>query len=566
MDSDEEDTIVVIENSQFHNYTSLIDSLYRMNGIHRILELLFKFSRDRQTRYNIMRKNIVTNFILPLILFKLEKTSLINTFSNKSTVDCVRLRIVYGLCKYLFRVPCDLTQFSLLQCDEKSFSLKLFDFDAHDFNFILTSFYHSIISTYYRRFSNKYQWRHKDYTENPLFDPNIILFYIDVHPLLIEIEKKIVTLYGKHVEDNMLNVQIRESDNALEQDLFSKLGDPNSQQYRIILFTPTELKRGLDIDTMKNLSLDNVFYTTSILRESSTNHFFHSRLAGQFCDEIGADNWYKELYFETTNFQNIDKLAIRRRVIIGDCHLLTGEDLLNMMKWLIFYKDRIKEIILIGSVHILPVIQNGQPFLDLLLKINTRQVRSLLGSRETTSSDFKNMIEREWSQMNWVKRDKKRESQIRRYEFLNDPTREERCSVLYHMRGLDDMEDFFHQFFQHINISIIHLYQEKKKIEFNLGKKSLFKITDLKLDNLLHYKKSIIKEKEEFFVISHSLVKSLNKNQLNLIFSTLDKLIILGKEKDEEVEKKLKDIIDEITTIFESDTRPNLRYTYSSTM
>ncbi len=565
LDSDT-DEAKIIESSQFQSYSKLIDSLYRLNGITQVLELLFKYSRNRESRYTIMRRNIVSNFILPLLLYKLEKTAILNTLSNKSTVDCVRLRIVYGICKYLFRVPCDLKEFSLLQCDEKKPGGKLFDFDSYDFNFILTSFYHCVISKYYEKFSNLYQWRYKENNEAVITDPNTVLFYIDVHPLLIGIEKKITEFYQRHISDTLLDVRIYDSSDIDSDDVNSNLFDSenNDQQYRIILFTPDELKKSSDIQMIKNMTLDKEFYHKSIIRESSTNHFFLSRMAKPFFEEIGDQNWYQELYFETIHFQNMNPIAARKRVIITDCHLLTGEELLNMLKWLTHYKSVIKQVILIGSVYILPFIQNGQPFLDFLLQINSRQVHGLIGKKEHASNEFKYLMDNHWSQIMWTMSEKKRDWQLQKFE--NMPTSN---SVLLHMDDVDGMIDFFGHAYPQKHISVIHLYDEKHKIQFQLSKKSMIHVTDIKIDNLLNYKRSIMKENDEFFLIPYSIIKHMYKNQLNLLFTTLPKLIIIGKqqEKDEHgaYNTYIGDILGEIVDRFSNDPRPNMRYTYCST-
>lgn len=563
---------LLLDNKLFQHYTILIDSLYVNNGIHAILELLFKYTRNPKERYQVIRKNVITRFILPLLLFKLEKIAIINTLNSKSTVDCVRIRVIYGMCKYLFRVPCGITSFNLAQEDTKSFGPRLFEFDTDDFNHILTVFYYGVITKSYIHWGNKYQWRHKDYKEEvELNDDSSALFYIDVHPTLIAIEKRISTLYRKFIETPCIDIQVRESHNLLENGLFNPL-DQN-QQIRVAIFTPIELKQQLDITTMKRFAFDAEFYNTSIIRESSTNHFFISRLANSFCDEIGDENWYHELYFETTHFQNINDRAIRKRVIIADSHLLTGEDLLNMLKWIMFHKERIKEVILVGCVAILPCIQNGQPFMDLTFKINRRQVFGIIGRKDAAADDFKRMVEHEWSQFKWTqeRKEKKNYSLRERHDFLIDPSRLSKCSVLYHMESMGDLQDFFTSIYPDEGISLINLYEEKQKIVFNLGKKSLIKVTDVKLDNLLQHKKSLVDQKLEFFITSCDLVTYMSKSQLNLIFSTLDKLIILGKfdsyneENNQSKYKKVKDIMGLVTTRFMTDNRPNMRYTYDST-
>ena len=239
--------------------------------------------------------------------------------------------------------------------------------------------------------------------------------------------------------------------------------------------------------------------------------------------------------------------------------------MLNMLKWLLYYKSVIREIILIGTLHIMPFIQNGQPFLDLAFKVNTPQVRRLIGKRESASDEFSRMVEREWSQFKWSRLPSERDSLKRRHEFLTDPTRDERCSVLYHLEEMEDLEDFFHILYQYRNISLIHLYEARQRLVFGLGKKSLIKVIDVSLDNMLQHKKSMVEEKEEFFIISYELIEYMNKSQLNLIFSTLDRLIILGKEK-KKAEKGVVDILEVVTRRFSTDVRPNLRYTYNSTL
>ncbi len=583
MNTDEDNMAIgpILDSKIFQHYSVLIDSLYVNNGIHALVELLFKYSRDPKERYQRMRKNMITRFILPLLLFRLEKMAIVNTLNSKSTVDCVRIRAIYIMCKYLFRVPCNITTFNLAQDDTKSFGAKLFDFDVDDFNHILTVFYYGIITKSYTNWGNIYQWRHKDYQENvEITEENAPIFYIDVHSTLIAIERKISILYRKFIEKPCVDIQIRESHDLMEGGLFNQLDE--NQQYRMAIFTATELKRNDDIKVMKDLALEVKFYNTSIIRENSMNHFFISRLAKPFCDEIGQENWYHELYFETTHFQYINERAIRRRVIIADAHLLTCEDLLNMMKWLLFHREKIKEVILVGSIHILPFVQNGQPFMDLAFKINKKQVFGLIGRKDFASDEFKRMVDYEWSQFKWVREKEKKNYELRsRHDFLTDPTRKEKCSVLYHMEEMSDLIDFFNSFFPDLNISLINIYEEKKKILFNLDKKSLLKVTDLKLDNILQHKKSLVDQKQEFFITSCDMITVMSKSQLNLIFSTLDRLIILGKfdKYNEENKKrsssssstgngykKIVDILDLVTTRFITDNRPNMRYTYESTL
>ena len=569
MDLDDDDNITtgpLLESKLFQHYTLLIDSLYINNGIHAILELLFKYSRNPKERYQLMRKNVILRFILPLLLHRLEKMSIVNTLNSKSTVDCVRIRTIYGMCKYLFRVPCGITSFNLAQDDTKCFGAKLFDFDVDDFNHILTVFYYGIITKSYNNWGNTYQWRHRDHgVVVEIHVESSPIFFIDVHPTLISIERRISVLYKKYIETPVVDIQIRESHNLKEGRLFNEYDE--NQQFRVAVFTPSELKKNLDITVMKDLALEASFYNTSIIRESSVNHFFISRLSSPFYHEIGEENWYQELYFETTHFHYVHERAVRKRVIIADAHLLTGEDMLNMLKWLLFHKEKIKEVILMGSVHILPCIQNGQPFMDLAFKINKKQVFGIIGKKEIASDQFRQMVEYDWSQFKWTKETKKKNYSLReRHDFLVDPSRTSKCSVLYHMENMDDLIDFFSSIYPDESISLINLYEEKRKIVFNLGKKSLIKVTDVKLDNLLQHKKSLVDQKQEIFITSCELVTYMSKSQLNLIFSTLDRLIILGKFDTTHTEyKKVKDIIELVTTRFTTDNRPNMRYTYDST-
>jgi len=122
-------------------------------------------------------------------------------------------------------------------------------------------------------------------------------------------------------------------------------------------------------------------------------------------------------------------------------------------------------------------------------------------------------------------------------------------------------------FYDTSTVNLLHICTTKHGLTFNIGKRSVLRITDIKLDHLLNYKRSILENRKEIFVIDYNILYQATKNELHLLFYALDSLIVVGRGSGDELNKnKNTPISDQIIDIYNSRKRPNLRYTALSIM
>jgi hypothetical protein len=547
----------VIEASLFVRYRRLIDCCLLEGGIGRLLDSLYHKQRSLAERSVVLRHRLLMRFLLPLLVTHLEQHVTRQSAQGRSTLECLTLRTIYLAYAALFRpggnkaALADLAeqQFALGQEDDARPAVQhLFEFDLVDFNLALSTLHQCLQQDEPPPWRAQYKWRARPQWDTAELLPKTVLFYVETQPALLEMETKINTHYDRHLFETLLSVQLCESHEVLGPQAVALFSEhEEEQQYRMVLFDPLELRQNRDLEFMRELALADL-YATALVRESSTNHFFRDRLARAFLGELEHDQWYRELYFETAQFRVVDRAAVQRTVIVADAHLLTSNDLLGLLRWLTFHRATIKRVVMVGSADLAPLSQNGQPFIDLLLRVDAPRVR-----RQAFADDRRDRLMAgllgQWTLHRWPQEKDDRARIARRHDWSQTP-------ALYVLQEdtMEELEDLFYLLQRYRRFTLHQLYKGDRPTQLVPRKKSLLRVVPLELDTLMQHHR-VTPDEEAFVILWRDLLR-LQRNALTLLLSTLERLIILGCPEQDPKQA--------LQAHVARDKRPTLRYTQSS--
>lgn len=549
----------VIEAAHFVQYRRLIDWCLAMKGnIGLLLDALYHKQRSLQERCVVVRRRLLVRFLLPMLVAHLEQHVTRTSQQGRSTLECLTVRTIYLAYATLFRASgnkaamqdADQQQFQLRQEDDARPAVKhLFEFDLVDFNLALSAL-HQLLSDGTQPWRSQYKWRAR--IQWDALALKTTLFYVETQPALLELERKINAHYDRHLFETLLSVQLRESPDAAAasgEPLFNE--NEEEQQYRLVLFDPLELRQDKDLVFMRELALSDL-YATALVRESSTNQFFKHRLTNAFLGELEHDQWYQELYFETAQFSAVDRRAVQRRVIIADAHLLTSNDLLGALRWLTFHRATIKQVVFCGSTDLCPLSQNGQPFIDLALRVDPQCVKRRAYDEARRDRIFNDLLDA-WHLHQWPCEKDERARFTRHHDWSRTP-------ALYVLQeaepdaAMQELEDLFYllQRYQRFTLQLLH--RETKPPPLKPRKKSLLRVAPLELDKLMQHHRVTVED--EVFVVQWVDLLRFPRNALTMLLCTLERLVVLGCGEADPRQALLTQVA--------RDKRPTLRYTQSS--
>lgn len=550
----EDEEAMVVQAHLFEQYRRLVDWCLLEGNAGRLLDALYLKQRALAERCVVVRRRLLLRFLLPLLVSHLEQHVTRASQQGRSTLECLTVRTVYLAYAALFRPggnktalqDADQQVFLLRQEDDtRAASQRLFEFDLVDFNLALSAL-HQQLSDGTQPWRSQYRWRARPHWDEVALTPKTPLFYVEMQPALLELESKIQAHYDRHLYETMLPVRLCESHELAA--LFDER-EPE-QQYRLVLFDPLELRHNKDLEFMRELALSDL-YGTALLRESSTNQFFRNRLTQAFLGELEHEQWHQELYFETAQFAAVDKRAVQRRVIVADAHLLTSNDLLGAMRWLTYHRATIKQVVLCGSTDLCPLSQNGQPFIDLALRVDPERVRRSAFDEARRGRLLGELLDA-WKWHAWPREKDERARFARHHDWSQTP-------AIYVLGGeaddaMEELEQLFYALQRYRRFTLPLLYKGAVPTALKPRKKSLLRVVPLELDALMQHHR--VTAEDEVFVVQWTDLLRFSRNALTLLLCSLERLIVLGCP-----EKEPKQTLQEQMA---RDKRPTLRYTQSS--
>lgn len=501
------------------------------------------------------------------VIQRVEGQALAKTTTNKSTLDALSLSSIYF--HYLAltstatvrpSIPAD-TVFNMEtgSIGEDSDSEDTMEVDPWassltDFGHFLVYFCAHIENT------QPEQWLIKRQQSPP--KAKSVLFFIAPRPALFLIDKD----NARHYEEYLLGkefVRLRfhgsEPVHPLtwqREWLEFKESCPDKQQYEFVLFTPLELMHNEDLACLLPMFMADIF-NTSILRESS-DVFFVKRLvhyysANHHNNEISLSLFHKNHCFKSAHFHTIPSDAVKETVIVPQCHTFSLHGMQQLLRWCYFHRETVKRVVFLGSPFILPCLEHGAAFLDLLRAASPQQIKPLLYQKETRSDEFAGMLKKFWRAP--------KNTSLEQEQVL----REGGCRVLFLMKN----EGVFMRAFDYtIQRQIYCLTNRadgtsplatllKNRVE-NAKPKPDFNVLSITLDNLCLYNCLPLYTANDVFVIDKKTLFALEKNHLLYLFMLLEKLYVI-----EDSAKPIKgDFLQAMCDNFRERTKPNLRYSY----
>lgn len=545
----------------------------------RLAELIHLFYSRYHRRFSghaaLLRERLMEHVLLPLLCEKMERHADACSTWFRATIESVRPSALYHIYQWLFvafagkmsdNLDADVV-FSLDNDDddERCDDSVLFKFDLADFRRLLRALDRLVTRQHQQQQRTTYRWIPAPKCPRSGFDQETPLFYIENQPVLTALERKTAALWRTEVIEKALSVEVigANNDPTATTTMFNEHDE--RQQFRLIAFSPLQLRRCEDIALMHEQVYDDQL-DTAILREASTNHFFRERLARGFESEVTPENWHHELYFESTHFEQIDKRAQRRTVIVADCHLLGAEDMNRLLKWLVFHRQTVRRVLLIGSFDMLPYAQNGQPFLDLMLTSEPRHTQRYLCAHQTRLADFRELL---FDESQWV---------VRPHTTHRSAKDDLGCGAvigtIYHVDGggkellamLERAPDFQSQRVLRLRQLVrLDRYGDKRpKQRIALEDETVFPLQskkqrqriliepDMNVDALTRHGSGSANGLD-VFIVTHAMLAFFSKNQLNLLFSALTALVLVGGDAER--------VRESIVDVFASSSMANRRLT-----
>jgi hypothetical protein len=280
------------------------------------------------------------------------------------------------------------------------------------------------------------------------------------------------------------------------------------------------------------------------------------------------------------------------------------------MKWFILNHKIIKRIIMIGSVDILNPTNYSQSFIDLLRNIDKQKINSFIYNKQRIENDFYSLISKEWKILNY--NDKKDEIDRNKHFYDLYQSSIDNCSFIFNIKNINHLMNLtssilYNNPIRECKLIFNCLYlgnnNQKKYIKNNnndnrddnnnntlysyLNNQLSIKfknnhhlaIQSTDINYLYQYDiiSNILNHSSCYFIISHKTLLNIKKNLLNILFSTLNHLIIINQEEEEEINEEKReenltknnikyngDITKFIDDIYNSDKRFNVRNTLNS--
>lgn len=512
------------------------------------------------------------------IIQRVEEQTRHKTTTNKSTLDALSLAAIYyqylaftsGSAEARLTLPPD----AIFNLETGQYGLGDDDSDSDDttmdvvvdpwacslvdFGHFLAHFCEHVEST------RPEKWLVKTQVSPLITKSSSVLFFIAPKPALLELERQNATHYHQFLEGResvSLRFHGREPVHPLtwqREWLEFKETSPDSQQYQFLLFTPLELMHNEDLACMLPLFMADIF-NTSILRESN-DVFFVKRLVHYYSahhtSDISLTLFHKNHCYKSAHFHTIPSDAVKETVLVPQCHTFSLHAMQQLLKWCYFHRETVKRVVFIGSPFILPCLEHGAAFLDLLRAAAPLQIKPLLYAKETRSEEFSAMVKKFWRAPKNTSAEQER------------VLKEGGCRVLFLMKN----DAFFVRALTENSAVVerqIYCLTERSDGESPLTQviknrvsamkpTPEFNVLSITLDNLCLYNCLPAYTASDVFVIGKKTLFALEKNHLLYLFMLLEKIYVI-----DDVDKPVKgDFLQAVCDNFQERKRPNLRYSY----
>ena len=542
------------------------------------IHLFYRRCHQRfRLRCRLLRERLLEHLLLPLLCEKIEHHAMTAGLEYRGTIERVTPNLIHHVYQCLFGSSSSVESLdpgfvvSLAEEEEEEEEddddSVLFRFDLADFTRLLRLLHRFIASG-----KSLQKMQHKwilptttTATTTTQVDRYTAVFYIETQPTLLALERQTATLWRTHVIEAALSVELVGL--ADQPTMFNEYDE--RQQFRLMAFTPLRLRQCDDIAVMSRLVYDDAVNTV-ILREASTNHLFRERLARGFARDVTPQTWSRELYFESAHFELMDKRALKRTVIVADCHLLGADDMHKLLRWLVLNRETVRRVLLVGSFDMLPYAQNGQPFLDLALASEPRTVDRYLFAAEARLDDFRELL---FAEDQWAIR-----AHTTHRSAVDDGGLA--TGILYQVDGgtkeLLEMLEHAPDFRSSPQLRLHQLVRKDRWAGGGKPPKQRLAIEELPLQSKKQKQRILVENDmsidaltrhvpargtgHDVFVVTRKMLSLFNKNQLNLVFSALSTLVLVGGPTADEGTA----LRESIVAIFAKDHSPNLRRTSNS--
>ncbi len=465
-----------------------------------------------------------------------------------------------------------------------------------------------------------------------LYEP--ILFYV-VHTEELELETKIDKIIDKGGLFKHNNYEIIEYENKTNDDNINRTNEQEYIDYlvkhclniieevptyekkiakmipsfKFVIMNINDLSNNVDLNIINSILTDR-FYSTSVIVKSSNKlritiieKFFKDQQQQQ--DSIDDDDddddgvMFKDKEMDSKfcyTLRDCDKIPKSRlETIIIDCsHIYGIREMYNIFDFIIskmstdkLNKDRlIKQIVFIGSIHILPTNGYGQPFVDILNNIEPNRIQTLLFNRnrkQEYNNIFCTMLN-QWTVFN-IKFMRKNAASLmstkvplnRKFLIEIDMKKDIMLSkkisnyidIFKKICKLEERKISSIQQQQHIKIYRLYRYflPKRKRSDYDNDKEynnRSISVIPLNLSDLLQYTTKSLRNHEHqlyFYMINLSVLVKCTNNELNILFSQIQRpLMVIKDDKSNDINaKNLKECINHS---FTSKRRSIIRDTY----
>lgn len=313
--------------------------------------------------------------------------------------------------------------------------------------------------------------------------------------------------------------------------------------FRLSLFplSVREIKEERDLSIAYEMLYENIFQTCLILptsaestRERLTEGFNVRRERG----EMGGLT-LKKFQMRLHNCQTLSMKTGTppSLLILIDAHLFSLREFRQLQQWIEKRQSHVKRLVIMGSIDMLPLLDNGQPFLDLIQCKEASLIKNRVYQyslfKEETDRLIEGMIERREilfiHQYNNV------------IDFLTPLLQDSSSVILYHFLSEFDFKSASK------NQSDLERLRESLTTGY-ISRKSL-EIRPLLISQLARHSRKLPSGRIELFLIRMEYLEKLQRNEVNhLLLEIPQKLIILT----DNISKKWKHPLEHF---------PNLRYT-----
>jgi hypothetical protein len=350
------------------------------------------------------------------------------------------------------------------------------------------------------------------------------------------------------------------------------LEEKQLHDYTLVLLSARHQRQRRDLQLVEQLAACDLYDTTILLEEHQTGRVFH--YFEQPGRAFGSRAFHDLLCVQSSHFSAVNERAIKSVVVVPECHTFSTPQLNSLLKWLCYWRDRIRRVVMLGTLELLPL-HAGHAWLDLLRHMHRDRINPLLWDADTQASNFTRLVNKQWSawrysRTNLVALEKGLS------HFYNQPGRTQSL-LLSNMTSVQTLCLVLEQYFvarpsQQLTLYMLHgwtvaqrpLY---KRLVEEMDRK-LVRRQGLKFEEALCEQCYQPMEKPALFLVDQKYLLQMDKSELNYLFAgSLDLLLLtdLDETKDAEIKPATAtEPLRQLAILFTASKRYLLRYTVGS--